>query len=319
VTGPEPFVARVGGVRLAGELTRHAGDRRGLVLVRTPYDARRHRDLAASLARRGYDCLVQDVRGRHGSEGVWRPYDDEAADGVATLAAARHAGLAGPAVLYGASYAAHTALETAAAAGPAGVAAVVALVPAIGLHETAYDTDGVAQHRDRLGWWATHGFTRTDQAPLPADVLRTAEGIAQTLGPFAAAHWLGWDDHQRDRWRRLWEASPVDLGQRYGDVGVPILVVTGDHDPFDGHARRLAAAWGQQRGPRAALLSGAWGHDLALAGPDAATVLGEAGGPGARILDWLAGAGPAPGTERRLDRVRRRWVDQGPGLQEGAA
>lgn len=319
MTGPEPFIVETRGARLAGELTRHAGRRRGFVLVRTPYDARRHRDLASSLARRGYDCLVQDVRGRHGSEGAWHPYDDEAADGVATLAVVRRAGFAGPVVLYGASYAAHTALETAAAAGQAGVAAVVALVPALGLHETAYDADGIAQHRDRLGWWARHGFARFDEHPLPPEVLRTAEGIAETVGPFAAARWLGWDDDRRDRWQRLWGATPLDLGRRYGTVGVPLLVVTGDQDPFDRHARRLAAAWGSRRGPRAALLSGPWGHDLALGAGEAETVLAEAGGPGARILDWLAGAGPAPGTERRLDCARRRWVDQGPDLREGAA
>lgn len=313
----EPFTVRVGRIRLVGELTPHAGDRHGLVVVRTPYDARRHRDLAESLARRGFDCLVQDVRGRHASEGVWKPYDGEAADGAATLAAANQAGLDGPVFLYGASYAAHTALETAAAVGACGVAAVVALVPALGLHETAYDTQGVPQHRDRLGWWSTHGFARSDEPALLPAVLENAEGVADERGPLAAARWLGWDDDQCDRWQRLWDAAPLDLARRYGAVGVPLLVVTGDRDHFDGHARRLAAAWGRQRAPRAAILSGAWGHDLALSGPDAAAAVAKSGGPGARILDWLAGAGPAPGAERRLDIPGRRWIDRV--LREGAA
>lgn len=319
MTGAEPFVVGARDARLFGELTRHQGERRGLVVVRTPYDARRHRDLAASLARRGYDCLVQDVRGRHGSEGDWRPYEAEGADGVATLEAVRRAGLAGPVVLYGASYAAHTALETAAAVAGDGIAAVVALVPALGLHETAYDARGVPQHRDRLGWWHLHGFSRTERPPLPAVVLDAATGIADTVGPIAAAHWLGWDDGHRDRWVRLWGADPVDLVGRYGGLDTPLLVVTGDHDPFDGHARRLAAAWGRRRGHAAALLSGRWGHDLVLAGADAASVLADAGGPGARILDWLAGRGPAAGTERRIDPSRRRWADHVPAPREGAA
>ncbi|GAA2081898.1 hypothetical protein GCM10009821_23290 [Aeromicrobium halocynthiae] len=306
MTTPAPFPVPTAGAVLHGELHRHRGVRRGAVLLRTPYDAVAHRSVAGSLAQRGWDCLVQDVRGRHGSTGSWTPYAHEAADGAATVAAATAAGLAGPWVLFGASYAAHTALETARVLDSDDVAAVVALVPALGLHETAHDDRGRPQHRDRLGWWSIHGLARTDHPPLPAQVLRTATHVAATDGPLAAVRWLGWDEDELQRWRRLWSARPLDLRHRYGALGVPLLVVTGDDDPFDGHARRLAAAWGRCRGPRATLLSGPWGHDLT---PRVEVSGAGTGGPGSRILDWMAGLGPGPGVERRLDPDRREWAD----------
>ncbi|RPF20617.1 CocE/NonD family hydrolase [Myceligenerans xiligouense] len=306
------------GARLVGDLFPATGDRRGVAVVRTPYDARRHHPLAASLARQGYDCLVQDVRGRHRSDGAWTPYDVEGADGAATLADLREAGFDGPAVLYGASYAAHAALETARVAGPSlGVGAVVALVPALGLHETAYSGTGRPQYRDRIGWWARHGFGRSDDPPLSPDRLDRAAEVAHRESPVAAAAWLGWSDLPRRRaWHRLWETGPLDLAGRYGAVGVPLLVVTGDRDPFDHHARALAAAWGARYGPRAALLAGPWGHDLGIGtrDPRLRAAFDAAGTPGRRIAAWLAGtAGPEPGTTETLDTATRRWTPDTPG------
>lgn len=308
MTGPAPFLVPAGTAVLSGELTPHLAERRGIVLIRTPYDARAHRPMAASLARRGWDCLVQDVRGRHASTGAWMPYAHEAADGVATIAALRAAGHDGPLVLLGASYAAHTALEAARVVGAGEVDAVVALVPALGLYETAYDVHRRPQHRDRLGWWSRHGFTRHDAPPLGAAALDTATRVAETVGAFAAARWLGWDEVRMGAWHRLWTADPLDLTARYGGLGMPLLIVTGDHDPFDGQARRLADATTRGPGPVAAVLSGPWGHDLRVRGAS----------PGAHVLDWLAGRGTTSGVERRLDATLGAWLDRALAT-EGAA
>lgn len=251
-----------------GDLFRAEGTRRGLVLVRTPYDARRHHDLARSLAGRGLDCLVQDVRGRHRAPGEWTPYRHEGEDGAATLRELAAAGVPGPYLLYGASYEAHAALETAHAV-PHLVAGVVAAVPALGLHETAWSRAGVPRHRDRIGWWTIHGFARTDEPALAPQRLAAATAVADADGPLAVPAHLGWDARRRAAWERLWAAAPVDLA-RY--AGLPLLVVTGDADPFDDHARALAAATG------ADLVSGPWGHDLGI---------GTGSSPGPRMLAWL--------------------------------
>jgi putative CocE/NonD family hydrolase len=59
-----------------------------VVLVRTPYG--RSGGLAliygAPFARRGYQVVIQSVRGTFGSGGVFRPFHDERSDGLATIA-----------------------------------------------------------------------------------------------------------------------------------------------------------------------------------------------------------------------------------------
>src|SRR5574341_1525539 len=59
------------------------------LLVRTPYgkDAEQSEDdFAMRAARAGYVVVVQDVRGRHRSEGVFDPYRQEGRDGYDTIA-----------------------------------------------------------------------------------------------------------------------------------------------------------------------------------------------------------------------------------------
>src|SRR5581483_122530 len=56
------------------------------LLVRTPYN--KGLDLSPSYAifvDNGYALVVQDVRGRYGSEGVFDPLDQEGADGYDTI------------------------------------------------------------------------------------------------------------------------------------------------------------------------------------------------------------------------------------------
>lgn len=306
---PFPVTTR-DGVTLGGWLVRSVGTARAVVLVRTPYDARAHLPLARSLARHGFDCLVQDVRGRYSSAGTWRPYAAEARDGTDTVDALHQRCPETPVLTYGASYAAHTALETARM--DARVTRVVAVVPALGAYETAYSADGAPQHLDRLGWWAIHGFAREDEAHLDPHVLRAAAAMADREGPMAAAARLDWDMARLDAFRELWTAPALDLPDHFGDVAAPLLVVTGDADPFDAYARRLAAGWGARSGAGSALVSGPWGHDLGIdtTDPVLRTAYDAAGSPGRMILRWLTHAEPAPGQELRLDVAARTWTER---------
>ena len=59
-----------------------------VVLIRQPYGKDDHPFMHARgtyWARKGYVCVVQDVRGKYGSGGVWEPVVNEAADGWDTL------------------------------------------------------------------------------------------------------------------------------------------------------------------------------------------------------------------------------------------
>jgi len=89
VVSKNVMVALRDGVRLATDVYRPARagapleGRFPAILERTPYN----KDGAgwpAYFASRGYVAVVQDVRGRYGSEGRWRPHRDDGADGYDT-------------------------------------------------------------------------------------------------------------------------------------------------------------------------------------------------------------------------------------------
>ena len=77
------------GARLATRITlpRSGGlapERFPVILERTPYDKAGSRDWADMFVAHGYAFVSQDVRGRYGSEGRWRPNRDDGNDGFDT-------------------------------------------------------------------------------------------------------------------------------------------------------------------------------------------------------------------------------------------
>ncbi|MGR3454402.1 CocE/NonD family hydrolase [Pseudooceanicola sp.] len=78
------------GVRLATDVYLPEGAEGPLpaILMRLPYGKTRFgevRKWMRTFVPEGYAVVVQDMRGRYDSEGVWAPYPDEAGDGAATL------------------------------------------------------------------------------------------------------------------------------------------------------------------------------------------------------------------------------------------
>jgi uncharacterized protein len=64
-----------------------------VLLARTPYYSGAfgskkegdYREVALKMAKKGYAVVIQDMRGLHGSEGEWRLFQDDAADGYQTV------------------------------------------------------------------------------------------------------------------------------------------------------------------------------------------------------------------------------------------
>ena len=86
---------------------RAGGDGLPVALLRTPYGRGRlvGAAMARPLAERGFQVLMQSVRGTFGSGGTFRPMRDERDDGLATLEWVRKQPWFGDAiVLFGASY-----------------------------------------------------------------------------------------------------------------------------------------------------------------------------------------------------------------------
>lgn len=256
---------------------------RGVVVIRTPYGAWRHGDTARAWVARGYRCVIHDVRGRHSSDGAWHPYLAERSDGRAVVEAVRAEDPALALVLSGGSYAAHTALE---AARDVDVDALVLLVPALGLAETAWDEQGRPQLHHRIGWWHQHGRGARSLPPLTEEQLAARVERAAEIGVHRAVDEWGWSPETLSGWRRLWSAPAVDLDRAYGELRVPLLLIRGDHDFFFQDAGRLAAAW---QGP-VHLVDGPWGHRLAADIDDerVRSRLRDAGGIGSVLDAWLA-------------------------------
>lgn len=238
------------------------------VLIRTPYDRRAHGAELRGWARRGFAAVAQDVRGRHGSPGEWRPYTHETADGADTARWIRDRPWSdGRLVAVGSSYAAHCALALALEAPEdARPDAVIAAVPALGVADTAREPTGVERLLTRAGWWAAHGDR--------ADSDDTALAKALAADPGALAHLPLLDLPRRlgralPSWPEVWRSR--DRGRllaRAPEAAMPLLAVGGHHDHFAEETFDLWHRWG---GPSARLLSGPWGHGLVAApGPDAA-------------------------------------------------
>jgi putative CocE/NonD family hydrolase len=139
VIGPETLRLRLDdGVELAAGVYRpEAPGRFPVLLMRQPYGHRIASTVVlahpAWYAAHGYVVVIQDVRGRGHSTGVFRVLADDAADGAATLAwAAELPGGTGQVATYGFSYQAMTQLLALAGAARAGTKTPDALVPAMG-------------------------------------------------------------------------------------------------------------------------------------------------------------------------------------------
>jgi len=140
------------GVHLAADhYAPQAGGPHPTVLIRTPYDRRRQGFFAQRFAERGYHVLVQDVRGRFASEGVFSPYGAEAGDGAATVAwLAEQPWFDGRLGTWGASYLGYVQWALAAAA-PDAVQALTPIMVGPNPYEAAYP-DGAFGLESRLTW-----------------------------------------------------------------------------------------------------------------------------------------------------------------------
>ncbi|PRY25161.1 hypothetical protein CLV78_102338 [Aliiruegeria haliotis] len=183
ISWPETIrLAMPDGPRLATDVYRPAGAAASLptLLVRLPYGKRRfgevHR-LIHSFVPRGYVVVVQDMRGRWASEGVFAPWPNAEPDGVATLDwivaqdwSDGRVGTIGCSALgesqialARARHPAHRAMVPMGAGGGLGTAE--------GLHGAfGFHTGGIPALAAALGWFAHSGGKTPDRmAPVPVD------------------------------------------------------------------------------------------------------------------------------------------------------
>ncbi|QXJ23328.1 CocE/NonD family hydrolase [Actinomadura graeca] len=278
-TPPPPGVARdlrvpmPDGVTLLADVHRPRGTGPlPAVLIRTPYGKGQAlvRLFAGVLVRRGFQVVVQDVRGVGGSGGEFRAFHDEREDGLATLAWLRaQPWCDGRVATVGASYLGFTQWAVAPYADPP--------LEAMGLGITAsefvssfYPGGALALH-NTLVWSSLMGVragrrgeegARDGRRPLHDRRVRRAMrhlpvGEADTAAIGRPEPFLREVTANAER-IAFWEAT--DHSAQVAATTAPASMVTGWWDPFlRGQLRDFEAL--QAAGRRARITIGPWGHD----------------------------------------------------------
>jgi putative CocE/NonD family hydrolase len=217
------------------------------LLMRQPYG----RDIASTVvyahpvwfARHGYNVVIQDVRGRGSSEGVFYPFRNEARDGAETIAWLRTRPESNGRVgMYGFSYQAMTQL-LAAAQRPEGLLCIAPAMSACDLYHGWFYHQGALRLASTLGWglqmmkadarrqqlreasnlleqaWANLE-AQTSVLPVRAHPALHAEGVPQYV--------LDWFDHSQPG--EYW--TSLDISQALDRIHVPALHISGWYDAY---------------------------------------------------------------------------------------
>jgi uncharacterized protein len=174
-------IAMPDGIKLATSLYRphsanaQAPEKLATVLIRMPYDRLTHRgalSAAEFFASRGYAVMIQDIRGKNGSEGEFIPYQSGTRDGAATLDwITQQPWSNGKVGTFGCSGLGETQYVLARARHPAHAAMIPlgaggAMGSAMGRYSYFGDFEGgIFQLASGFGWFAEFG-AKSPQAPL---------------------------------------------------------------------------------------------------------------------------------------------------------
>jgi putative CocE/NonD family hydrolase len=255
-----------------------------VLLCRTPYDKTREGYVEAGqrMAERGYTVVVQDVRGRHASEGEFRPglysaEHDDAEDGYDAVEwAAQLPSSTGAVGTFGGSYDGWTQWELAHARPPH----LKAMIPsAIAANLLDRELGGVLR-LGRVLEWTINGLSLdagrrrgVPFLPVSGEEARRLwverdrhkwlwhlplREIPDQIMPGMGKHWRRWlDDHATDHFRFL---------EKHREIDVPALTITGWYDQQIGTIKHFTGMVKNSRSARARqsqrLIIGPWTHTL---------------------------------------------------------
>jgi hypothetical protein len=236
------------------------------VVTRTPYDIAGAMETGERYARAGYAFVAVDCRGRFDSDGDWRPFEDEAADGYDTVAwVASQPWSNGKVGMVGGSYGAYTQWQ-AAGARPPHLATTVPVVMCPEMCEGVIYQGGALVLSIALGWGSGMEGRSGQRAPVRwPDYFRTLPlGEADILGAGRSLPtWREWLNHGPGDgyWR------PLSATTAFVDWPVPILCMGGWYDCYASGVVRAFGKLVREARLRAVrrdsrLIMGPWPHGI---------------------------------------------------------
>jgi len=289
------------GVELSADLYRPSvGERFPVLLMRSYYhnQTRFKVDWAVKLAKAGYAVVLQDVRGRFDSDGVWRPYVDEAVDGHDTLEwIGQQPWCDGNIGTFGVSYDGFTSTLSA----PLGSPYLKAMMP----FTSQEDNYGHIRNQGVLELWNAVNFAGMGRRAHAVSLWNAVdiESVWKRLPLISLMDDLADRPFYReciahDTFDHFWKN--YSLKGRYEDVKAPAYNLTGWYDNLLHEGFKQFRGWRQEGGTpevraRSRLLVGPWNHYYISTG----------GG-----VDY--GADISFGPSSRVDTSREilRWFDQ---------
>ena len=234
------------------------------VLIRTPYNNNLEEPVkkARRLANDGYACVLQDVRGRWDSEGLFYPFIDEANDGFDTQEwIGGQSWSNGKIGMSGASYLGCVQWMSA----PLGSGYLKCLAPRVICNDYFRDLfyPGGAFQLNVAITWGMRTRARTAQSieyhnwteafhRLP---LIEMAALAGDDVPF----WRDWIEHSTDD--EYWDA--INVERKFEEIAVPALIMGGWYDLYaEASFRDWNAARARSRTRQGKLVVGPWPHRL---------------------------------------------------------
>ena len=268
-----PVPMRDGTVLYADVYRPLAEGRYPVLVARTPYSAEA-RPEPAFFSRRGYVFVIQDVRGRYESEGLWDPFRHEAQDGYDTIEwAARQPWSNGKVGMQGKSYLGLVQWQAAKETPPH----LVTIFPDVASTSPYHDfvtLNGGWRLSFNFGWGAVRQESRIGQNPR----LHWSESGSENLSYDRVVWHLPLLDMQRlvgrrahfyDQWIRhpdyddYWK--PLNAAEQFDRIKVPVhtfggwfdIFTQGTVDGYVGMRERGGSAVARQQSQ---MILGPWGH-----------------------------------------------------------
>lgn len=236
------------------------------ILLRTPYGKSNTEHsyplIATIFASQGYVVIIQDVRGKYGSEGVFFPFLSEEVDGKDSVQwVAEQDWSNGKVAMWGFSYLGTCAWLSA----PNAPRALKTIIPMYCCQNayTGWIDGGVPYLKDILMWLSRHHGRKGREVPhnevdsiiLQLPVLQFDKRLKDGIDTFKA--WM-YHLHEDEYWQ------PISVNRRRDEMDIPVLFVAGWFDRFVNNTmddyQKTISSNPEGKTKHSRLIIGPWGH-----------------------------------------------------------